>query len=148
MFQIIQDSSMINIKAHIDNSGFTEDAGENLYKDIIKAVAISTEYARKIAREDMRKPKTGNIYKILGVDHQASAPGESPAVLTGTLINGLTTSITPSPMMITGQVATSPDAFYAGFLEDYNRPIFRNIEGAAEHFFMKQLESIFARIQN
>jgi hypothetical protein len=140
---------MINIKAHIDNSGFTEEAGVNLYKEIIKAVAISTEYARKVAREDMRKPKTGNIYKILGVDHQASAPGESPAVLTGTLINGLSTSMTASPMMITGQVATSPDAFYAGFLdEQLDRPIYRNIESAAEHFFITQLESIFTRIQN
>lgn len=39
----------------------------------------------KDLRKDMRGPKSGRIYMIRGKRHQASAPGETPAVLsTGT----------------------------------------------------------------
>ena len=41
---------MIDLQVHINNSSFTEEAGERLYEDILKAVAVSTEHARKLAR--------------------------------------------------------------------------------------------------
>ena len=41
---------------------------------------------KKLAKENILKgPKTGRIYRIRGRRHQASAPGESPANLTGNL---------------------------------------------------------------
>ncbi len=140
---------MIRIDQEINTDSFTEATAVDLYKEVIKAVTVATEFARKAAREDMRKPKTGNVYRIFGIDHVSSAPGESPAVLTGNLINGLTTSIIPSPVAITGLVSTSPNAPYAEIL-NYNldRPIFGNIEKAADHFFMLQIESVMERILN
>ena len=138
---------MIDLQVHINNSSFTEEAGERLYEDILKAVAVSTEHARKLAREDMRKPKTGNVYKFFGAEHIASAPGESPAVLSGTLINGLSTSLTPTPYEITGKISTSPEAFYAQFLdEELDKPIYRNIENAAEHYFKTQINAVLSRV--
>jgi hypothetical protein len=39
--------------------------------------------------EAMNKPHTGRIYKRRSVRHQASAPGEAPAIDTGALIGSL-----------------------------------------------------------
>ena len=49
---------------------------------------ICEESAKAIAADamaSMGEPKTGRIYQIGNVDHQASAPGESPAIDTGLL---------------------------------------------------------------
>lgn len=43
------------------------------------------------AKASMGEPKSGRIYSIGGVDHQASAPGESPAIETGNLLSGIQT---------------------------------------------------------
>ncbi len=37
----------------------------------------------------MDGPKTGKVYKIGKVEHQASAPGEAPATDTGNLVNSI-----------------------------------------------------------
>lgn len=50
-----------------------------------KAVAQHANIIQSAIRMDMRKPKTGRIYRIRGRLHRASAPGESPAILTGDL---------------------------------------------------------------
>lgn len=58
-------------------------------------------------------PKTGRIYRINGRSHQASAPGEPPANLTGRLAKSYNYNVHGPYQMEVGQSAP-----YAGFLED------------------------------
>jgi len=68
-------------------------------KTAIAAAAIENGVAKTVheaavsIREDiweqMQAPKHGIVYHIEGRDHQASAPGEAPAVLTADLINSV-----------------------------------------------------------
>lgn len=46
---------------------------------------IGSEVVNKMANYIFRPPKTGRIYNFRGQQHQASAPGESPANRTGKL---------------------------------------------------------------
>lgn len=56
------------------------------------AVVRGTESVRTEAIRLMQEtPHTGRIYRRRGVEHQASAPGEPPAVDTGRLIGSVTT---------------------------------------------------------
>ena len=43
----------------------------------------------KTARAKMREPKTGELYRINGKLHRASAPGEAPADVTGQLFKSV-----------------------------------------------------------
>lgn len=58
-------------------------------------------------------PKTGRIYRIRGRDHQASAPGEAPATLTGKTEKSFNYNVHGPFSMELGE--SSP---WAGFLED------------------------------
>lgn len=58
-------------------------------------------------------PKSGRIYRRNSVEHQASAPGESPATDTGRLVQSITT--TYDPANIVGYVNVSTE--YAAALE-------------------------------
>ena len=58
-------------------------------------------------------PKTGRIYRRNTVEHQASAPGESPATDTGRLVQSITTSY--DPQRVVGYVNVSSS--YAAALE-------------------------------
>lgn len=58
-------------------------------------------------------PKTGRVYRIRGVDHQASAPGEAPASRTGRLVRSFNYNVHGFYQMEVGE-----DAPYAGWLED------------------------------
>ena len=49
---------------------------------------IGLDVRREIRKLIRRPPKTGRWYTIRGVKHQASAPGEPPANLTGKLARG------------------------------------------------------------
>jgi hypothetical protein len=62
-------------------------------------------------------PKSGRVYKRRGIEHQASAPGESPATDTGALIQSGQALYPDSgdPMVITGIANWSTD--YALALE-------------------------------
>lgn len=63
-------------------------------------------------------PKTGRVYRIRGRDHQASAPGEAPANLTGKLAKSYNANVHGPFSMEVGESAP-----YAGFLEDGTRKI-------------------------
>lgn len=67
-------------------------------------------FLRKIIRD---KNKTGRLYIIRGKIHQASAPGEAPANLTGRLAR-----TTGYKVRGTYQCEFGDTAFYGGFLED------------------------------
>ncbi len=58
-------------------------------------------------------PKTGRVYRIRGVDHQASAPDEAPASRTGRLVDSYDYNVHGYYQMEVGE-----DAPYAGWLED------------------------------
>lgn len=49
----------------------------------VKATAIDID--RSVKKRIQRGPKTGRVYTRGAIEHQASAPGESPATDTGTL---------------------------------------------------------------
>ena len=57
------------------------------------AIAQQVEESAKNIGEDsrgkMRESKHGRVYIINGQPHQASAPGEAPAVLTGDLVDSI-----------------------------------------------------------
>ena len=57
-------------------------------------------------------PRTGRVYTIRGRKHQASAPGEPPAKLTGALARSVDHKVTGWHTMQVGE-----EADYAGYLE-------------------------------
>lgn len=67
----------------------------NLADALKQATANTTlstaAYAESVAKESMMGPKSGRIYKVsrTGKLHQASAPGEAPAIDTGNLVNSI-----------------------------------------------------------
>ncbi len=68
-------------------AAFREDALERLRR----ALAASADEVRTRARKSMEEPKSGRVYRLPGGGrrHQASAPGEAPAVATGRLRAGV-----------------------------------------------------------
>lgn len=75
------------------------------------------EIGKEVVKEDRRLitvgPKTGRVYLIKGRFHQASAPGEAPANLTGRLKNSASYVVHSEYKMEVGESAP-----YAKFLED------------------------------
>ena len=55
--------------------------------------------------------RSGRVYRISGSDHQASAAGEMPAKISGTLAKSV------KYRLKTKQIELGETAFYAGFLE-------------------------------
>lgn len=51
----------------------------------------ATQIASRAKVKIMDGPKTGKVYQIGKVTHQASAPGEAPATDTGNLVNSINT---------------------------------------------------------
>lgn len=79
-----------------------------------RGVVRGTESVKtRMVERIQQPPKTGRIYKRNTVEHQASAPGESPASDTGRLAQSVTTSYDPS--RIAGYVNVSTE--YAAALE-------------------------------
>ena len=68
---------------------------------------------RRVGELIVQGPKTGRVYRIRGRDHQASAPGEAPANLTGRLAKSYNYDVHGPFQMTVGESAP-----YAGFLED------------------------------
>ncbi|HKX32096.1 MAG TPA: hypothetical protein VJ302_30700 [Blastocatellia bacterium] len=82
---------------------------------LVRRATFELETKLKIS---LTGPRTGRIYRRRGRTHQASAPGEAPAVDTGFLSNSIKSTF-PSPTL--GVVTISAD--YAQILEeDLNRP--------------------------
>ena len=61
-------------------------------------------------------PKTGRVYRIKGIPHQASAPGEAPANRTGRLARSYNYQVSGDVQLAVGESAP-----YAGYLEDGTR---------------------------
>lgn len=87
------------------------------------AVALRAEASKGVRRtafryeanlkQRMSGVKSGRVYVRKNITHIASAPGQAPAVDTGTLINSIKTDAKPGSL--TAEVATTTD--YAPHLE-------------------------------
>ena len=75
----------------------------------VRATALRIETT---AKESMAGPKSGRIYPRSSGEHQASAPGEAPAIDTGALVNSVGMEMVSS---LTAQVGT--DKEYGLYLE-------------------------------
>ena len=83
---------------------------------------VGPEIEREIVRLIESPPKTGRLYLIGGRIHRASAWGESPATLTGTLADSVGFSVTSPTQLVMGYQANV--APYGKWLEGHwlNRP--------------------------
>jgi hypothetical protein len=86
---------MVTITAKFENLDQVQAAlrayGARAEAEISKAVqAQAIDIRSDIQRRIQRGPKTGAVYQRRSVTHQASAPGESPATDTGTLVSSIT----------------------------------------------------------
>jgi len=77
--------------------------------DVVKKTALGIG---RESREMMQEPKSGRIYYRGGVEHQASAPGEAPAIDMGALVNSIQTEMESE---LTGVTFTNME--YAEVLE-------------------------------
>ena len=75
--------------------------------------AIELEMAESMAS----RSKSGRMYKRPLKTYKASAPGEAPAVYSGTLLNDLKQEITQMPWGLRGEVGVGMTAIYSKFLE-------------------------------
>jgi len=82
---------------------------------------VLNEYARKVRGDILSSmlsdPKTGETYKFGGKTHQASAPGESPAVFRGRLVKAIAYDIDGKKRVTLelGALAKAPHAKYLEF---------------------------------
>lgn len=68
------------------------DIEERVLRGLRRGIVAATEaVGNEAVRRVLEPPKTGRVYRRRGVEHQASAPGESPASDTGRLANSIIT---------------------------------------------------------
>ena len=110
-----------NIIAKLDKS-FSDGVRKGLQQSGIRIAGMSGRANDGLIKQDMNAPKSGRVYNIrIGrggrilkniKSHQASAPGESPAVISGKLRNSLYSRVEGSNQLRIG--ANTP---YARILE-------------------------------
>ena len=111
--------------------------------------AIGSTLQKDIRRTMTEGKKKGRIYKIRGRRHQASAPGEAPAVFTGALRGSV------GFVVGTRELKFGARAFYAGWLEEGTKKMkkrlylknayFRNRRNA-EVYYYKRITTRLLRI--
>ena len=93
----------------------------------------------------MQPPKSGRIYKRGNVLHQASAPGEAPAVDTGFLVTSAYTKRVASADYETGFTAEYAKALEFGRPKMAPRPYLRPAVEAVRERFMSAIRRIVER---
>ena len=88
---------------------------EKIKKDVTAELSVIGASTTKEIKNDMRKPKSGRFYVYRKRAHRASAPGESPAVMSGRLIGSVGYKANFFNRLEVG--AGSNDIIYAKFLE-------------------------------
>ena len=78
---------------------------------------VGPEIEREVVRRIKSPPKTGRYYWRGGRHHQASAPGESPANLSGALAESIGFSVSSPTQLVIGSRSNSEAAPYAARLE-------------------------------
>jgi hypothetical protein len=103
----------------VDNTAFLviSKASFNVPEGIRRGLHdVGPEIKREVKRLIKSTPKTGSIYNIGGKRHQASAPGESPANLSGDLVRSLSFNVSSATRLIIGE--RRKIAPYAAYLEE------------------------------
>ena len=108
--------------------------------NVVKAATLRVEQESKSL---MSGPRHGRIYVRRGIAHQASAPGEPPAVDTGKLKNSITSKmVTP----LRGQVIAS--ANYARILEmRRRRRFFKPAVDKIRDWFVQAMDQALGRVR-
>lgn len=65
---------------------------------------VGPEIVREVIRLIKSPPKTGRLYLRSGQIHQASAPGEAPANLTGALAESMDFAVTSPTQLVIGNI--------------------------------------------
>lgn len=60
-----------------------------IYQEVVDIIRTEPMLMKNDVTDAMNKPHSGRIYRRGTVDHQASAPGEAPAIDFGGLVNSL-----------------------------------------------------------
>ena len=98
---------------------YANQLSQNVYNQCARAIGKACVLVEREAKRTMSKdPKTGRIYRKPYTKHakwQASAPGESPAVVTNTLKGSITHEVFTDGADIVGRVGTNVE--YARILE-------------------------------
>ena len=120
------------------------------FPDVVRGIVRDTaEAVASYSREAMRQPKSGRVYKLSkNISHQASAPGEAPAVDTSALINSIQVEMTGKT-----QATVSTNIEYAAALEFGTsdghiaaRPFFRPAVRRVKDRFIELLRGLEARL--
>lgn len=99
---------------------------------IVGETALETEADIKTA---MAEPKSGRVDKRKGRTHQASAPGEAPAIDTGLLVNSINTETEE----LIAEIGTNVE--YAPVLEIHlERPAWAQAGEKAKNTFQRNAE--------
>jgi HK97 gp10 family phage protein len=79
----------IVVKVQSNKIPYLKTGARRRLSDIVRGAALQTE---TIIKSDMQQPKHGREYARGNKTHVASAPGESPAIDTGHLLNSIQTA--------------------------------------------------------
>ena len=106
-----------NIKV-VDNTAFLviEKALCNTKEGIRRGLLdVAPEIEREVVRRIKSPPKTGRLYSFNGRIHQASAPGEAPADLTGQLAESVGSEVTSPTQLVIGDDISAPHGEWMEF---------------------------------
>jgi len=111
-----------------------------------RAVAETAEAAANDAKASMAMSKSGTIYKRRGISHQASAPGEPPALDIGRLVGSVRVTRLGSMRWAMGPNTEYAEALEYGTRKMGARPFLRPaVERARPVFMAKVLEALRQR---
>lgn len=82
---------------------------------------VAPEIEREVVRMIKEPPKTGRLYSFGGRIHQASAPGEAPADLTGQLAESVGSEVTSPTQLVIGDDISAPHGEWMEFGTDDGR---------------------------
>ena len=96
MLTVVDNTAFLVIKRSLFNTK------EGLRRGLLD---VAPEIEKEVIRRIKSPPKTGRYYLIGGRIHQASAPGESPADLTGELADSVGSEVSSPTQLIIGDRA-------------------------------------------
>lgn len=112
---------------------------------IVKDTALEVEAT---AKKSMAEEKSGRVYVHGDIGHQASAPGEAPAIDTGNLVS-LHTKMTSQTSAIVGTNAEYAAALEFGRADGHiaARPFLRPAARKAREHFINRLKMLEGRLR-
>lgn len=102
---------------------------------VVRETLFAIEAAVKA---EMSAPKSGRVYG----DHQASAPGEAPAIDTGAYANDIQTRVTGPARGVVGTNQEQAEALEFGGEALAARPVWRPAVEEAEEAFLRKMRDL------